>query len=201
MCWNASISINTYIFTTFASLFAYYNNVINIYNLLFIQSVAVMQLVEYFVWSKTFSNMWLSIIGLIIVLIQPIFSILQISINNKYRNWLLGLYLIAVFIQYGIVNPWNNIDFQTIPAKNGHLKWKWTLTTIFGSIWSIFLLFPLWINKYYIPFWFGLFTFLYFAIKNNGTYTVGSMWCWIANLVSIFIIGLVFWKDLSVRFC
>ena len=47
MCWNASISINTYIFSTFATIFAYANQIIDIYSLVFLQSLFIMQLLEY----------------------------------------------------------------------------------------------------------------------------------------------------------
>ena len=40
MCWNASISINTYIFSTFATIFAYANQIIDIYSLVFLQYVS-----------------------------------------------------------------------------------------------------------------------------------------------------------------
>lgn len=201
MCWNASISINTYIFTTFTSIFAYYNKIIDIYILLFFQSIAAIQLFEYFVWSKTFNNMWLSIAGLLIILSQPIFSILQISIENPYRNLLLTGYLISVLIQYIFITPWKSIEFRTVPAKNGHLEWKWLLDKNFGTIWLIFFFLPFLIDKQYFIFWFGLITCIIFAGLYNTTYTFGSMWCWISNTISFWLIGLVFWKDLSVRFC
>jgi hypothetical protein len=48
MCWNASVSLNTYIFGVFASLFSYFNGNINgitsIQSLIFYQSIIVMQL-------------------------------------------------------------------------------------------------------------------------------------------------------------
>ena len=145
--------------------------------------------------------MWLSIAGLLIILSQPIFSILQISIENPYRYLLLCGYLITIIIKYGIITPWKNIDFRTVTAKNGHLAWKWLPDKNFGTIWLIFFFLPFLIDKQYFIFWFGLISFIIFLAIYNGTYTLGSMWCWIANILSFWLIGLVFWKDLSVRFC
>ena len=56
MCWNASVSLNTYIFGLFACLFAYFNNKISLLELFSLQSFMLIQLTEYFVWSKQFSN-------------------------------------------------------------------------------------------------------------------------------------------------
>ena len=79
MCWNANVSINTYIFGLFACLFALFNNKISVMSLLFAQSWMSMQLIEYFIWNKSFSNRLLSQIALLVILSQPIFGILSIS--------------------------------------------------------------------------------------------------------------------------
>ncbi len=52
MCWNATVSLNTFLFSFFAVNFAYFNNVINIYEYLFINSFISMQLIEYFTWKN-----------------------------------------------------------------------------------------------------------------------------------------------------
>ena len=44
MCWNASVSLNTYIFGLFASLFSYYNGYGNILSVIFYQSFIIIQL-------------------------------------------------------------------------------------------------------------------------------------------------------------
>lgn len=159
-----------------------------------------MQLIEYFVWSKTFDNRLISQLGLVVLLLQPFFSLLQIT-NLDYVNILCGVYFLFIGIIYTIVTPWSTIDFKTIPSKNGHLAWKWTLNTFVGFIWLCFLLFPLWQMQYYLAFWFGLLSYIIAFWLYNGTYTLGSLWCWFVNIFSIYFIGAVFWKDLSVKFC
>ncbi len=79
MCWNASVSLNTYIFGLFACIFSYMNNRIKLPNILFYQSFMLMQLIEYFIWKKQFSNKLLSQIGYLLIFSQPIFSILLIE--------------------------------------------------------------------------------------------------------------------------
>ena len=62
MCWNETVSLNTFLFSFFAINFAYFNNVINGYEYLFYYSFISMQLLEYFAWKhlnnkKIFSGM------------------------------------------------------------------------------------------------------------------------------------------------
>jgi hypothetical protein len=77
MCWNASVSLNSYILGLFASLFSYFNGVSNIYLFIFFQTFISMQLIEYFTWSNTFSNRVLSQVALILIICQPLFSIIH----------------------------------------------------------------------------------------------------------------------------
>ena len=69
------MSLNTYILGLFACIFAYVNNKISLYMFIFCQSFMIMQLVEYFIWSKSsFSNHILSQLGFILIVLQPIFA-------------------------------------------------------------------------------------------------------------------------------
>lgn len=199
MCWNASISINTYIFSTFATIFAYANQIIDIYSLVFLQSLFIMQLLEYFVWSKTFPNQLLSKVGLFIIILQPVFSILRMPSSNIYREYLLGIYALFVIVLYTILTPWNKIDFSTIPHKNGHLAWNWIPSNEIAIIWVLFLLLPSYINGWYRGVFIGGVIFTITFSLYSDTKTWGSLWCWFSNIIGLFLIIYVFEKDLCIK--
>ena len=87
MCYNSQVSLNTFLFSFSVLILIYINrngkyrleNFHNKYVYLLFFSIIVMQLLEYFLWKNIDNekmNKLLSIIGLIIILLQPFFSIL-----------------------------------------------------------------------------------------------------------------------------
>ena len=196
MCWNASVSLNTYIFGLFASSLAYYNGVTNILGFIFYQSFIIIQLIEYFIWSKTFSNKLLSQIALFVILCQPIFNIIKIETQSKWIPYLLIAYFIFIIILYTIIIPLNTIQFSSVPSKNGHLSWKWLNVNIYIiSIWYLFLSLRWIIDKIYITLIFVTILLVISIILYKETNTWGSMWCWVSNIISFYFILLVFYKD------
>ena len=196
MCWNASVSLNTYIFGVFASLFAYYNGVINLLGFIFYQSFIIIQLIEYFIWSKTFSNRLLSQIALFAILCQPIFNILKIEARPELIPYLLVAYFVFITTVYIFIIPLNTINFSTVPSKNGHLAWKWLNVNIFIIvIWFVFLSIRFAIDKIYIILALVSIFLIISIILYKETNTWGSMWCWMANFISFYLIYLVFNKD------
>ena len=198
MCWNANVSLNTYIFGLFACIFTYFNKKIGLMSLLFMQTWLSMQLIEYFIWSKTFSNRLLSQIAFIVIASQPIFGILSISKHNIIKYVSLFCYLLfSTFVM--ILKPWSKIEFSSTPSKNGHLAWNWgKYSNILILIWFMFLSIKFVINKE----WFilGLVTIsavITFALYHK-THTWGSLWCWLANTVSLIMILSVFYDDICI---
>ena len=197
MCWNASVSLNTYIFGLFASLFSYYNGFGNILSVIFYQSFIIMQLLEYFIWTKTFSNKLLSQIALFVILCQPIFNIIKIETYPKAIPYLLAAYLIFIIILYTLIIPIDTINFSTVPSKNGHLSWKWLNWNIYIIfIWYTFLSTRWIIDKMYTIFIVISVLLIITLILYKETNTFGSMWCWVANVLSIYLIFVVFYKDM-----
>ena len=197
MCSNASVSLNTYIFGLFASLFSYYNGFGNILSVIFYQSFIIMQLLEYFIWTKTFSNKLLSQIALFIVLCQPIFNIIKIETYPKAISYLLAAYLIFIIILYTLIIPIDTINFSTVSSKNGHLSWKWLNWNIYIIfIWYTFLSTRWIIDKMYMIFIVISVLLIITLILYKETNTFGSMWCWVANVLSIYLIFVVFYKDM-----
>ena len=197
MCWNASVSLNTYIFGLFASLFSYYNGFGNILSVIFYQSFIIMQLLEYFIWTKTFSNKLLSQIALFVILCQPIFNIIKIETYPKAIPYLLAAYLIFIIILYTLIIPIDTINFSTVSSKNGHLSWKWLNWNIYIIfIWYTFLSARWIIDKMYTIFIVISVLLIITLILYKETNTFGSMWCWVANVLSINLIFVVFYKDM-----
>jgi hypothetical protein len=196
MCWNASVSLNTYIFGLFASSFAYYNGITNLLGLIFYQSFIIMQLIEYFIWSKTFPNRILSQIALFVILCIPIFNIIKIEKSPEWIPYILGGYLVFIVILYTAIIPLNTIEFSSVPSKNGHLSWKWLTWNIYIIlIWYAFLSLRWIIDKMYPTFIFVSIFLIISIILYKETNTWGSMWCWICNIISFYFILLVFNKD------
>ncbi len=193
MCWNASVSLNTYVFGLFSCFFAYFNNKISLLDFFSLQSFMLIQLTEYFVWSKQFSNRLLSQLSYILILSQPFFRIL--SIDKPIKNVLLFFYICFVAILMTL-KPWSSIDFRTIPAENGHLAWNWlNFSFPLIIIWFLFLvsnqiLTHNWILLFCVSFSFAISYILY-----HKTLTWGSLWCWFSNLFAIYLIYLVFEYD------
>ena len=196
MCWNASVSLNTYIFGLFASSFAYYNGATDLLGFLLFQSFIIMQLIEYFIWSKTFSNRLLSQIALFAILCQPVLNILKIQKMPKLIPYLLVAYFIFIIIVYTIITPLNTLDFSSVPSKNGHLAWKWFTWNIYIIvIWFAFLSARWVIDEMYLILVFVSIALIISIILYKETQTWGSMWCWLANAISIYFIVLIFYKD------
>jgi hypothetical protein len=129
MCWSAQVSLNTFIFATFAAVIGVINN----YNwriLLFVYVYSFMQFIEYMLWGtidrntnkiidkKT--NMIWSIIGFGLILAEPYFAI-NIIKNLRFKYALNILYTVVAIYLINISSK----DFRTTVGKNGHLYWNW----------------------------------------------------------------------------
>ena len=91
MCWNASVSLNTFLFSSFILGLIIYNNLFtkykiqhlnNIWAYLFLSSFILMQLIEFFIWkniNNKFYNNIFSICATLLLIIQPIISIMIIT--------------------------------------------------------------------------------------------------------------------------
>jgi hypothetical protein len=88
-------------------------------------------------------------------------------------------------------------EFTMVKAPNGHLRWNWlTKSPLLISIWLAFLLLPFLYTKRYLLFVFLLIPVLislYTYYKDN---TWGSMWCWFSNIYSVYLLALIFGKDI-----
>ena len=201
MCWNERVSLNTFLFSLFGVNFAYFNNVINGYKYLFFFSFISIQLLEYFTWKHLNNkkiNKLLSQLGLFIIFMQPLLFILSFtSVETKIKKTLILLYTLF-FIFCVLYFP---IDFSMTKASNGHLAWNWLkFPPLANFIWlSFFLVLLLYIKKY-ILFTIHVIVFLAIYYTYYKTNTWGSLWCWIANLMSAFLIIRTFFNSNALNY-
>ena len=98
MCWNQYVSLNTFMFSIFVLLLIAYNNKYTQYKTplfnnkfvyFFFLSFITMQLIEFFIWrnidNKKLNNLF-STLGALLLLIQPIASLLMLKDESlKYK--------------------------------------------------------------------------------------------------------------------
>lgn len=195
MCWNESVSLNTFLFSGFVILLITYNNVFtkykieilnNIYLLLFSISIISIQLVEFFIWrniNNAYYNHLFSIVEASIIFIQPVFSIMIIT-KKTLRNTLLFLYLLFA-IPYSIYALFTK-NIKTIVTEQGHLKWNFITHINIWMIWLFFFLFSFFYEKYWAGVIFAILLLLITNYNYKNDNSVESMWCWIVNIFAIY---------------
>jgi hypothetical protein len=202
MCWNQYVSLNTFVFGIFGLLLVYFNNKYSKYKMnmfnnhyayLFMLSIISMQLIEFILWrnlDNTVINQTVSSMGVLLLLFQPIASLLLIE-NIPLRNKLLAVYSIPAFIFLVYNSLMTNIHTTLSPSC--HLLWKWSFykngsfhIPVMG-FYLFFMFFSLVYNKHYVSLSLLLlyFIFVYFFGK-DGSY--GSIWCLSANLVVLYFV-------------
>ena len=191
MCWNSQVSLNTFLFSFSVLIFIYFNrngkyrleNFHNKYVYLFFFSIIAIQLLEYFLWKNIDNkkmNRLLSIIGLIIILSQPFFSILSLKDTNKNKNKYLLFYLF--FVLYMILFKFKKINFST-SVKNGHLQWNWLSPNIIDLIIFLYFLF-ISVRKFNKISAISLLLISLYNYYNDKSW--GSLWCYWSNIVFLF---------------
>jgi hypothetical protein len=150
-----------------------------------------MQLVEYFAWKNPSNTRIPSMVGLALIILQ-IPLLIYSKYNGPYKN-LLYLFWFAVT---ATVLSTTRINFSMHKAPNGHLAWNWLNSfSIFYIL--IFILFHAFIHKSNLlvsSFLFVTTAFSLYTYWKAGTF--GSMWCWFANLITVYLIYEVFRKEL-----
>lgn len=190
MCWNAKVSLDTFVFSFIIFILAYFNGFEP--KLLFLYFFFIlMQLIEFFLWKNINDKWWnhfFSLIAFILLIIHPLGFTLIIS-NTFVRKWFFVLYVVFLsLILYTHIVENKNIKYSVSVAKNGHLSWNWTKYYIFAYQIYLFFFIALLFEKEYIAFIIIFITYLYsfFNYYHEGTFT--SIWCWSANIIGLLII-------------
>jgi len=195
MCWNADISINTFLFGIFATLFIFLANTYTKYKqdlfenplvYLLLLEIATMQLIEFFLWRNLKNeklNMLFTSIASYVVGFQPLTIMLMIPNKNILIPMLLCYVVFSLIQRIFIYKP----ALTTI--KNGHLSWGWIKIKDKLSIFTFLSFYML--SAYFVNPLLFLFTIitllisLIFYFKDN---TFGSMWCWSFNIFLLYCI-------------
>lgn len=197
MCWNEDVSLNTFLFSSFVLLLIIYNNLFTKYKIqelnnpfiyLLIASFVFIQLIEFFIWKNIndkFYNNIFSIMATLLILLQPVASILILS-NIQLRNKLLFFYLLLA-IPF-LIYKFSTRYIHSVISKSGHLDWKFVETTpIILIIWLFFFLFSIIYEKKWVGIIFAIVTLIITFINyRNDSAVIGSMWCWIVNSIMIY---------------
>jgi hypothetical protein len=199
MCWNQYVSINTFVFGIFVMLLIAFNNKYskykmtefnNVYVYFFLISFVSMQLIEFFLWrnlNNTNLNKLFSLLGSIVLLIQPLASLSML--HDKSLKWTMSLLYFIPACLY-LIYDYSKRQHTTSISKSGHLKWYWLDVSgykiLFYFVWLFFFFFSMVKNKYYTGLAFGIITFLitYYSYFKDGS--AGSLWCWTANFFFLF---------------
>jgi hypothetical protein len=196
MCWNETVSLNTFLFSSFVLLLIFYNNTYthykikhfnSVWNYLFFISFISMQLIEFFIWrniNNTFYNHIFSTMAALLIFIQPLISLMLLP-NIPLRNKLLVTYSVF-FIPYFIYKFITN-NMKSKKSNKGHLVWLFFDTNMllfFG--WLFFFLFSFFYTGSVGTLIFGIVLFFISSFNYYTDKTIGSMWCWVVNSSMIF---------------
>lgn len=196
MCWNESVSLNTFLFSSFVLILIIYNNCCTKYKIqelnntwmyIFFASFIFMQLIEFFIWkniNNKFYNNLFSITGVLLLFIQPVASIMILE-NIELRNLLLTSYL-SIAIPY-LIYIFCTKYIHSVVSKYGHLKWiVFQNPSIVWIIWLFFFLFSFVHEKKWGGLMFAFITLIISFLNYVNDETMASMWCWIVNSVMIY---------------
>ena len=163
-------------------------------------STIVIQLLEFFIWRDSGkNNRLLSKIGTAIILLQPLFFLLTIE-NPLIKFATVLLYFVySIFIYVFVLSAPGQVDYSTVVGKNKHLQWNWLDPTAIGMIvYVCAIIIPVFFwkqDKHYVMLMIGvvglLISFKFFGQDK----TWGSIWCWTITFISVYLIFLVFQKE------
>ena len=193
MCYNSSISLNTFIFGIIALVIIYFNNknIIRPQILLLLLSFTSIQLLEYYAWTyinnkkiiRILSLIGLGIIGLQIILIN------YFLLNGKTR--LISFILMLIFFILFAIFQFPKINFDMKKGENGHLIWYWLDLPLFWILIALsFYIVPLYINRnksililIFVSVILLISLYYYYKYK-----TWGTMWCYFSNLIWLYLL-------------
>jgi hypothetical protein len=194
MCWNKEVSLFTFITAALGIIYLYKRNGPSDRQIaLFGSVIAMIQLLEYFMWSDPdcgWVNNFASMFALLILALEPLSIMIGgIYLSDTPDKLVLKTMLLSymIFISYiFFTNIHNkNIDFCGVSECSDfcHLKWNFLYAIPEKSriIWTVFLMLPfLTITPRYqgiILFVSGIISYFMTSLNNTGA----SMWCWYAN--------------------
>ncbi len=202
MCWNATISLQSFALGTLAILVGIHSQ-LDPTLLFFCTTITIMQAIEAIAWSFPYPthplvNSLASRAAALLLWIQPLASIqtLRGTLFATYRFPLSATY-IALSLLDIFINPVPPSAYQMRPKK-GHLEWVWIPDHLSPSllVYFAFLLLPLFLvpNPLLLLVVLTTLGISLYAYGTNNTW--GSLWCWLVNGIAIGVLG---WRVLEKR--
>ena len=188
MCWNAEISLKTFVVGAMGAIICLYLNTIPISLICITFSFTFMQLLEYFTWTYIGDSQkiyYLSIIGILLILLQ--IFMLCYYVNNYQYELLFALFAYVILFCIFVLPE---TKFNMKKGKNGHLEWEWlNFPPIFLFFGLLLYCLPILFNKNYIGFLFTSSTII-ISLYNYYKYkTWGTMWCYFSNIIWFFFVA------------
>lgn len=191
MCWNAEVSLNTFIFGLISAAIVLSINKNELKLVLILMSATLIQLVEFFAWRNIDNKeaiKMISLFGMGVILLQLIFIN---SFNLKGNERIIVLTIIFISSLIALNHIINNNKLKMEKGVNGHLMWHWTDVPVpLLIILLSFYLYAGFRNKK-LSFVFTLVTLLISLYTYYKYKTWGSMWCYISNILWLILIGKV----------
>lgn len=189
MCWNAEVSLQSFLIGAVAIAVAYSKG-LSLASTLFATTITCMQLVEYFVWTyygnKTV-NFLASLAAAFLLWLQPIASMLTMPGDTAKTP--IAVYSALTLISLAFEQKPAREKYKMVRADNGHLSWgfinKNRETYIQLIVYFLFLLVPLVLNKEFLLLGLVLITLGVSLHQFYTSNTWGSMWCWVVNYIVV----------------
>ncbi len=188
MCWNAEVSLNTFLFSSFVLGLIVYNNTYtqykieelnNIWAYIFMMSFIAMQLVEYFIWKK----IDITIVAHFLIFVQPIASLMLLPDAGLKYNLIAG-YLCSVIL-YLLLGDYDGYGFYSRITASKHLDWRLSKGTVSNHLmmaaWFFFFMFSFLYTRRWGLAAFGVGTYALSFYNYSADNSVNSMWCWLVN--------------------
>eukprot|EP00300_Choanocystis_sp_HF-7_P003327 c12545_g1_i1.p1 GENE.c12545_g1_i1~~c12545_g1_i1.p1 ORF type:complete len:211 (-),score=19.95 c12545_g1_i1:1189-1821(-) len=198
MCWNAQVSIATFVFGLFATTFTFYHGVLTASGALYYLSFTSIQLVEFFTWQNLDNDdviRALSQVGLALIMSQPVCATMML-LPTKHKRWIPHILVAYTIASCALVLPRlvrGELTFAMRVGTNCHLAWDWlNFPESFYVVYFVGILLPFMLRREWIAVAFSSGSALVCYVLHRETRTWGTLWCWIANFVGIVLIVLVF---------
>ena len=205
MCWSFNVSLGTLIFATVCSLYLYNRNDQNdrLYAV-YVFAIGLMQGVDALAWysidnSIPSLNKFAAILSKVFIGLQVpmIYWYLYKSTGKSiYLNVILANIVYLFYIGYLVWNEYDSfkITVNSTCKNECHLEWSWLFKMselkywIIFIIYSLFILYPLWLlndHRKYLFIMISILTLMYSLYKFSETHQWGSYWCSMINLWAI----------------
>lgn len=190
MCYNAEISLTTFIYGCISAIIVYYLRVVPPKTILILMSITFIQFIEFLTWTyydNITINRYLSILAFLTIVTQLILLNYFLPDKKASKILLLSLFIFAILF---LIFQLRFVDFRMRIGKNKHLSWYWLdLPLIWIIIGLAFYLIPAYLSKYKSTFVFIL-TILIVSLYYHWKYkTWGSMWCYFSNIGWLYLLG------------